>query len=392
MNKNVTAIDFSSSGIRVVTGYCFRNKVYVRQALEGLPLKVDEHGQIDIDDASNSLMILLNNLKKTINDDIGLIVPIFPADSLSISNNSGTSYTSGEVISQADYTNCLGIILKQTNEANKKVVFSLPYFFSTDNQNKNPTVFPLGLRATELTIYADTFSINTLSYKRYVKILENCGLKDYYFEMVSPLAAISFINRTSDVTSKKFDSYLAVDFENDLTYVSYVKNHRLVAIKTLNVGIAQVLKTVSDTLGIDLAQVNDLKNLFGLKKDYEIDNPLLDVDLTKFTEAFSSEMRKLIIQINDAISGFLIDGNLPLIIYGYGSDILEIGEILTEIIGLDTLMFQPQVIGARNRVFTDCLGAILLSNETYLENQETALRHRKDRIIQTDNFGRYSEE
>ena len=86
MNKNVTAIDFSSSGIRVVTGYCFRNKVYVRQALEGLPLKVDEHGQIDIDDASNSLLILLNNLKKTINDDIGLIVPIFPAEFCTKSN------------------------------------------------------------------------------------------------------------------------------------------------------------------------------------------------------------------------------------------------------------------------------------------------------------------
>ena len=392
MNKNVTAIEISPSGIRIVTGYCFNNKVYVRQALEGVPLSLDDNGQIDVDDAASSLAILLNNLKKTLNEDLGLVVPIFPAHSLSISNSDGTSYVSGDFITHTDYANCLGIILKKTNEANKKVVFTLPYFFGTDNQNKNPTIFPLGAKSAELTIYADTFSIDTLSYKRYMKIFEACGLRDFYFEMVSPLAAISFINKTSAASSKKFDNYLAIDFENDLTYISKVKNHRLEVVQTLDFGINQVLLNVSTALNIDFKQVNDLKNLFGLNDKFELEKPLLDVDLSKFHQVFTQEMTNLILKINDALSLFRIDTTLPLITYGVGGDILDLSELLTEALGLDTFMFQPQVIGARSRVFTDCLGAILLSNEAYLENQETALRHKKDRIIQTDNFGRYSKE
>ena len=102
MNKNVTAIEISPSGIRIVTGYCFNKNVYVRQALQGVPLSLDDNGQIDVDDAASSLAIQLNNLKKTLNEDLGLVVPIFPAHSITITKSDGTTYVSGELITQTD--------------------------------------------------------------------------------------------------------------------------------------------------------------------------------------------------------------------------------------------------------------------------------------------------
>ena len=48
MYKNlVTTIDFSPSGIKLVTGYCFEDKIYVLQALESDILPLDERGYIE---------------------------------------------------------------------------------------------------------------------------------------------------------------------------------------------------------------------------------------------------------------------------------------------------------------------------------------------------------
>ena len=390
MNQNVTAIELASSGIRLVTGYCFNHKVYVRQALEGNPLPLDDNNCLSVNEASQSLSLLIATAKKTIMEDLGLIIPILPPVSLSISDNDGTTYISSDAISQGDYNNCLGIILKKTHEVNKNVVFTQPYFFSTDKQAKNPTIFPLGMKANELTIYADSFSIDSLAYKRYMNIFNNCGLRDFYFEMISPLAAISFINKTNAGASKKFDNYLAIDFENDVTYVSYIKNRRLIACETISLGINHILTSLSQKMDIDYEKAADLKNILGLSNNFHITNPVVEnIDLNAFHEVFSTEFNRLVVTINDTIAAMRIDGNVPLVCYGTGSDILSLDSILAESLGMEVFIFMPQVIGARNKVFTDCLGAILLSNETYLENQETALRHKKDRMIQSDSFGRY---
>ena len=53
MSNLVTVIDFSSTDLRVLTGYYFKGQVYVLQALQGDILPRNEHGYLVKQPANN---------------------------------------------------------------------------------------------------------------------------------------------------------------------------------------------------------------------------------------------------------------------------------------------------------------------------------------------------
>lgn len=392
MKNNITAIEFCRTGIRLVTGYCFNGRIFVRQALEGESIAADKAGHLNIADATSSLMLLLTTAKKSLHEDLGLIVPIFPPVNLKIHESFGSNFLSSSKVTNNDYNNCIGIIMNKTQESDSVTIFTKPFNFYTEPDNQNSPVFPLGKEANKLTIYADSFAIDTATFNHYRNILGNCGLKNFYFYSTAPLAATYFINKEAENDNpEKYRDYIAISFEADFTLVSLIKDKRMTATFTIDKGINDVVKKTALDLNTSFEKANELKNLFGLSTDVPFTHAFLDsFDLKDYINSFQTNMRSLITYINDAIAEFRLNSPISLILYGPGSDILYLDQFIAKQIGINScVVFKPQVLGARNQVYTNCLGAILMSDEKYLEDPSVAIRNSKDKMLENDTFGRY---
>ena len=128
MSNLVTVIDFSSSGLRVVTGYYFKGTVYALQALEGDPIHVGLDGYLDTKETEDSLSLLLGEAKEKLHNELGVFIALLPPDGFQVKSEEGKSTTvdPSSRITQVDYQNCINQINKKTKCEGKKIVYDDP--------------------------------------------------------------------------------------------------------------------------------------------------------------------------------------------------------------------------------------------------------------------------
>ena len=120
MANNVTAIELSASGIRLVVGYVQSGKVYVLQALQGERLPLDADGKISVKASEESIELLFQTAKTSLGDhfDFGPVIAVYPSDGFKGKEGEGSSLTveKSNRITQLDYSNCVNIIQKEVKE------------------------------------------------------------------------------------------------------------------------------------------------------------------------------------------------------------------------------------------------------------------------------------
>lgn len=384
MSNLVTVIDFSSSGLRVVTGYYFKGTVYALQALEGEPLPVDEKGYLDKKETEDSLQLLLREAKNKLKDDLGVFIALLPPDGFLVKSEEGKSTTvdPSSRITQVDYQNCTNQINKKTKMEGKKIIYDDPSLFADDNK-KNYDTFPVGSLSDQLEVFADAQMIDEDSYNHYASILRDLHL-DIYLYLVASFCTISFIN-FFEVPS----SYICLDIEKDYCYLSYVSKHRMNESKIIRYGIDQVVSRASRTLGLDEKKTLEYLNLFGLRKESgfvfitEEQKTLSDT-----SEAFKKAFDPLVASLKECVQIHSAGHDVPLILAGPGSDVEDIDNYFVNELKRDSMIFYNKAIGARNKVYANCLGAILISSFTYQTTIQEAKKKEGDTNFSNQSFSR----
>jgi hypothetical protein len=384
MQNLVTAIEFASSGIRLVSGYCFHGKVYVTGALEGDALPLDKDGRLAKKETEQSLAILLSAAKKQGTKEIGALIVCLPPDGFVVKSGDGRSTTVDPEsrIDKIDFTNCVNMINKEVKADGKTVVFDDPFSFTDDNKHSYQT-FPIGVKSDQLLVSADAEMIDSDSYQHYQQILQDLSLSPY-LRLVSPMCGTSFINAFNAP-----ESYLALDIEKDFSYLSYVQDKRLLDSKTLKGGVSMALSQASALLSVSPERASEFLNLYGFAADagfgYFTDEKKTLKDIAAAFRAGFDPLRK---DIQDFAQEKGVTAEQPLILFGPGSDIQGLDRFLTESLSRNVIIFTSKIIGARNKVFLNCLGAIRVTSNAYLGEVASARRRESDDAMKKSSFSR----
>lgn len=386
MANNVTAIELSTSGIRMTVGYVQNGKVFVLQALQGERIPLDGDGKISVQASEESIALLFQTARKALGErfDFGPVIAIFPSHSFKSKEGEGSTLTVDKAshISQLDYANCINIIQKEVKEDGFAAVCCSPFLFIYDNQVKRE--FLPGNVSEKLTVKADCMLLDSGDVQRYRKIFNDLDIFPY-LELVDVYAALCFLMATNIP-----EKFLFLSLAEDEYCLSIVEERRLLYAESHAKGLVEGLKAFANKTGADLKEATTFARLFGFQEDEEsIFAPLphvltLQEGRKKFEESFSD----LLSSIQDLCREIHVEQNIPLVLYGVGSEIPGIDGFLSEATGRETYIVNNNSIGARNQDFIPCLGAIKASSLPYQLSSHEGRRQADDEVMKKTYFGR----
>lgn len=359
--NNITVVDFTLSGIRVIYGYFFQGKVYVLQSLESSTLPLDENGYLSSKEATDVLNMLLTTLREQTKANVNTVIPLYPANGFVVKQSASTVATIDPTshIVQMDFINCCSMINKENKDKSTKIIYNEPIKFY-DDYRREYSDFPIGVQSDHLSVKCYSHLISIDVYEHYRSILNSLNL-NVYFELVSPVAASMFINY--------FDApndYIALDLEKEYIYLSHISNHHVIDSKYIKYGLNHITQTFANKISQSIERAEELINLFGLSDDspfkFQTEEKLSVADINL---ELSHSFRTLIDYLNSYISSNSINNDTPLILYGLGGNILNITSFLSQSLNKQVKLFSPIVIGARSKSFVPALGALRASEFKY---------------------------
>ncbi len=382
MANNVTAVELSKDGFKVVTGYYYQDRIHVISSERGQPLNISENGEINEEEAVRSLSSLLAQNKENVHGEEGPYIVAFPPDEVGFVSGSSQTATVSHSITSLDYRNCLSILTKEVSQPESSIVSVIPYVFR-DGNSLTYTSFPLGTPSNKLYLEADAVVIPKATYERYQKILARCRVFPY-LRYISSFPPLSLIGRMV----KDFPTYIALDIDSRFTYISLVKDKRLTEVKTINIGMDHIDAYVSKKLGATAKQVVEMRELFGFRCAENITYPYPDIrDVGKINRAFEQGLSLLTDEINNYVDSLRIE-ELPVILYGPSVDQNGLSEALGDQTGLDTFDFTQSIYGAFDQSYVGCLGMIYMSTLPYQLPQSEAKKLQREEEMKSVSISR----
>ena len=384
MYKNlVTTIDFSPSGIKLVTGYCFEDKIYVLQALESDILPLDERGYIEKEAAIKSLQLLVATSEAAVKQRINNYILLLPPIGLVLKDEKNSSATSGDKPTKGDYRTLSMMIKRANTYADKEIVYLHPYNFSTDSV-ANIAYFPSNLTTNSLTAYFDIHYVSKDLYYHYLSIANALGL-NVSLTTLSTFAGAQFISYI-----KGPSTYISLEVERKETTISIYNKGRLKDSKIINFGTNDGIDAASKKLNIPFNRCIDIFSLFGYRDNsgfnYETDDGL---SLKETSAAFKEAFTPLVKELNTFfVEHNINNSNLPVVLYGSCNDYEGFLQFVGESLNQNVITFNNAVIGARNKTFVNCLGGIKLSSYEYQLNQIDSPYSDLSSSLRSTNFGR----
>lgn len=386
MANNVTAIELSASGIRLVVGYVQSGKVYVLQALQGERLPLDADGKISVKASEESIELLFQTAKTSLGDhfDFGPVIAVYPSDGFKGKEGEGSSLTveKSNRITQLDYSNCVNIIQKEVKEDGYLAVCCAPFLFVYDSEVKRD--FLPGQISEKLSVKADCMLLEANDVRRYRKILNDIDIFPY-LELVGVYASLEFLLGTFVP-----DKFLFVGLEEDSCSFSLVEERRLLFSQTDSFSLSRGVFDFAKRLSADEKTVRQYVQLFGFVEDVSnIPYPIPAASSEKVAASLLREcFSPLAKSLSEIATGLNLVAQVPLVVYGPGTDIPGIEEYLSNVTGRDAYLVNNNTIGARDPVFIGCLGGIKASNQPYQLSHHEGRQMADDEIIRKTYFGR----
>lgn len=362
MNKIVTAIDMNSSGISLVTGYVFQDKVYALFTKTVSPIKLNEEHNLDKEGATETLLSLIKEAEEAIHRPLRDFICLFPPDEFQYKVGNSTTFTSSEsdTITFKDYQNCINMINKQYKIDGEAIVYNDPVYFQCDSTGKTYD-FPLYKKSDSLYTETAIHMISKNTYEHYRSILREAGVNPYLC-LVSTFASSYFL-----AFFKAPQMFIQLQIENDFVYLTLTRDKHLLASKMYPLGLNHVYLQASNQLKVDMNRAIELGKIFGLKDDAGFpfvtnENLSLKTVSQAFKEGFNA-----ILPSREEVNTIASNITVPIILLGPGKKFEGLEKHVYEIYQRSTMTFSPKVIGARDDSLIASLGGIRMTENAFLE-------------------------
>lgn len=359
MNDIVTAIEINPSGIRVVSGYVYQEKVYVLQALVGNSIKVDTNGFMDSKETEESIRLLISEAKSILKCDLKSFIILLPPDEFFIKNASMSTVTTSETVSTQDYENCINMINKKAKESNCVCVYDDPVFFSTDNSSQS-TIFPLGMKAETLNTEVDVHMISKVTFDYYAQIIKNLNIIPY-FNIISSFSLGKYL-----CGFKAPASFFTLYVDKNSSTLTLMKEKRVLFSKVYDASYSELVEYASRKLNISSERMDELIETFGVLDDesypYRTEEGFSLSDIANAVKTSFSDFEQIRKDMNELDP----EGKVQISLFGTVRQYEGLDMTLISYFGRAAQQFSAKVFGARNDEFLACIGAIKLTSSPYL--------------------------
>lgn len=361
---NVTALELTPSGIRLLTGYVLEDNLYVEAALEGESLPMDEDGIPQEKETIASLKKLLEEAKEKVSD-LGSFILLLPPYGFAQKRSSSLTQTSSSdgVICFQDFDNLSHMLKRGQTMEGKEAIYAAPAYFQTD-YSKEVFEFPLGQKSENLTVVGDIHFLDEKIVRFGKHVMKSCSIKPY-LTLVSSYAGFAFLNKFPFQ-----DKYLVIDFSKKDSFLSLVNHHHLEMAKNITFGLYDLIDMSAKTLGVSEKRCEELLDMFGLEESAPLSFKTHEgFDMARIHSAFDSVIDNFISRIQREAGSLTED--TAIVFYGYGAKIRKLDQVLAGKFHLPVYNFSSSVIGARGRIYTNLLGGLYLSSFSYQQPKVT---------------------
>ena len=284
-------------------------------------------------------------------------------------------------ITQLDYANCINIIQKEVREVGMEAVCCSPFLFVYDNKVQRE--FLPGEVSEKLTVKADCLLLDSVEVRRYRKIFNDLDIFPY-LELVDVYAALSFL-----MGGKIPERFLFLSLGEDEYVLSLVEEGRLLFAENLERGLRDDVHDLAKSLSADDREARTFVDLFGFSSGKGLINPLPHVlSQEEGREKIEKVFKPLLDAIDDLCHRLNLEGNIPLALFGPGTEIPDIDFFLLEKTKRKAYIVDNNTIGARSQDFIPTLGAIKASSLPYQLSSHEGIRQAEDEAIKKTYFGR----
>lgn len=390
MENTITAIELGTKKLKVVVGYELNGKVYSIYTMTKPygPLLPD--GKFfdfqKLVDAVASLKNYADPNAKT-NLKITDCVLCLPPDGLEIFQTKQRTPVISEhgKISPIDIKNLYSLIRNSSLKATNVLVDVVPESYILDD-NRTVKSSPVGDIARTLALNAKVHMSPEHIYKNYTGVFERAGIEVKRL-VCAPLGAVEYLSTLDDMPS----NYLLVDMGSDTTSVSLVGKHSLYGVKTFDWGGDNITKEVAEKFNISMDDAEKYKMIYGIdSREMNFKAPICsDTTGTEGKKHFYREdlnkiitdnLDQFVIKLRENIDLLLERQNpelhrLPIVMVGGGAQLKGLVEYVSrQLENSQIKVVVPNVIGARDATYTNCLGMILVSSKYMSMSDDSRLR------------------
>lgn len=357
MEKPISALEITSSGVKLAVGYVYQHDVYILHALESSRARLVKGNILDRDEMIIAIKELVNQASKELNMKIDSVVLGLPSTGLEVLNRRGETNTTdpSSKICDFDASNCISMINKQKGMdiANKKLIDIVPYKYILDN-NVSYDHFPKNKVSETIAMIADAEFLDQAYVKMFTSVVEEAGLRiDKEVNVTN--AAIRYLSNFEI----KVNEYVFIHIGGNMTTLGFAYDNRLAKAQVINFGSEDITDAIAKEFNITREKADYYKKILGINKnpDFEFETPE-GFTLDELSNVIRKSLDKLINAINDFLIGIEETARNLFILSGGGSNLYGLDNYLTNNFQNKILKFTPFVYGARNKSYTNCVSLI----------------------------------
>ena len=380
MEKSVAVLEISSSCVKIVIGYELEGKPQIIYTLVKPTHQIVDNGRfVDVPTLQTILRGLtkISDVSAKLNIKISEVVLLLPPFGLEIFTTNQITTVVGEEskVSNVDIRNVYNLIRKGQIPPNHALVDIIPDKFELDDGRTylNP---PLGEPSNALIINAKLHTLPKVIVQNYEGITEDSGLA-IKRSFISSFAANELISSNKENPQ----DYILVDIGSHITTVNAIGGKQLISSRYFNWGGHKITSKIATAFNISENEAEKIKITYGLDckhTDFPVTICITDDGNGHETKHLASELAEIVkselisfvnqlnMVINNLFQGFDLNSirQLPIILTGGGSNLNGLVPFIeTKLQSGGIKTFSPNTIGARNSIFTNCLGAIVANKK-----------------------------
>ena len=395
MEKTITAIELGSKKLKLVIGYELNGKVYSIYTMTKPygPLAADDNF-FDFQKLVDSVSSIkeLNDPNAKISKKISECVLCLPPEGLEIFQTRQRTPVISEhgKISPIDIRNLYSLIKNSSAKTSNILVDIVPETYTLDDE-RTIKGSPVGDIARTLVLNAKVHLLPEQAFKNYTGILDKAKI-EVKRTVVAPLGAVEYLATLDDTPT----NYLLVDIGSDNTSVSLVGKNLLFSCKSFNWGGDNITRDISKKFNISMDDAEKYKKIYGIdERQMNFKAPICSDNSSELgtvhfyredlNEIIRNNLNEFANLLNEKINELLERQNpelrrLPIVMVGGGAQLRGLVKFLSS--KLDNSMLKvvvPNVIGARDSTYTNCLGMILVASKYMPMIDDT--RNRAEQMI-----------
>lgn len=379
MDKPIACIEMTSSGVKLLVGYCLNGEPYCVYRTFVPVLGAYQDGNIVDEDAYAEALASLRSIRDEsakVSIDITEIALVLPSTGLQVYENEKTTGTTSvnNEIQKLDISNVVSLVRKQPIPGSNEVVDIVPDEFILDNGERyiNP---PFGMKSLSITMKAKIHTLPENLINLHKTLAQHAGFR-IKSQSVSTYCLAEWGKTMLDLPK----SYILLDMGAKSSSVALIGNGSPYGAQTFFLGGKDLTEMIAEGMNIDKRKAESLKIRYGYdERTFSYDPPFsafagqgfescslhqkdLNDIISSYFEQFGSLIQNAMNQLLQKYAGKF--DALPLVVTGGASKLFGLEGFLKTIFPKRELHFaKSKTIGCLDNGYGSLLGMLVASSQ-----------------------------